>query len=155
MLKLACLLTACTCGPKFAPVCAALVLSFVPRGKPGLAKFAIEVNDHSKPRFKIEVSRGSTMEIVKSLPALFEDYIQEWKEFFDNFSRSVGDIPDVPAQSLAHVAIDDIPPCALRLPSHASLAKHQYSLCESSVAWITLLAELPPSTFFMDCRAPL
>eukprot|EP00965_Chrysotila_dentata_P030961 1031311-Pleurochrysis_carterae.AAC.1 len=71
------------------------------------------------------------MDLAKSLPVLFADYLYEWEAFFDDFPRSVDDVPNAPACSIADVSINAVPPCSLRLPSQASWSRHQELHSES------------------------
>eukprot|EP00965_Chrysotila_dentata_P260125 6213793-Pleurochrysis_carterae.AAC.1 len=94
--------------------------------------FATEVNDMSKPRFKIDDERATVNEIMADIPTYFDKSArEEWNKFFDEFPRTVDDIPDVPPNSFEYVSVNALPPCRMQLPSEADLGNHQKFNAES------------------------
>lgn len=97
-----------------------------PSGTPGLAEFAREVNDSSKPRFNIKEAYQNVKDIMAGLPIFYPEARQkEWAKFFEDFPKSVA---DVKVSEAYKVKVDAIPPCSMRLPANMGLRQHQ--VCE-------------------------
>eukprot|EP00965_Chrysotila_dentata_P159426 5266920-Pleurochrysis_carterae.AAC.1 len=100
-----------------------------PAGTPGIAPFAREVSDASKPRFGVDEARANVLAIMDAVRTLYPDARR--KEWHDFFNRSPLSVRNIPADDIHPVKRDAVPPCSLRLPKNASLSNHLGRFAES------------------------
>ena len=92
---------------------------------PRLAPFARDVEDNSNLRFNVEAARKNVKAIFEGLPGMFPSaYRKQWKVFFDKFPATPKNVPKARRFTFK---INQIPPCAMRLPSGAGLQNHVVS----------------------------
>eukprot|EP00965_Chrysotila_dentata_P235983 6201075-Pleurochrysis_carterae.AAC.2 len=94
-----------------------------PQGVPGLAQFATDVNDSSKPRFDQKSARENVHKIIAALPERFTDAEKnEWDAFFDAYPDTIDDITN---ESIEYLKLDWLPPCTLRIPDNQAFRRNQ------------------------------
>ena len=90
---------------------------------PGLADFAVDTLDTSKPRFNLDDAKANVHLMIKKEPEFFNNSHKEsWDHFFENFPRTVEDVVETEE---ARFTESDLPQCGLRLADGSALYHHQ------------------------------
>eukprot|EP00965_Chrysotila_dentata_P115184 3807662-Pleurochrysis_carterae.AAC.1 len=90
---------------------------------PGLADFAVDTKDKSKPRFNLDEAKMNVDIMIAKQPGFFNKLHKEsWDHLFKEFSQRIKDVVETDAPRFTE---SDLPQCWFGLADCSALYNHQ------------------------------